>query len=66
MITSKPMEYCPFCGSYSLEVCSDSECDACWVLCKECGARGPKTETEIEAVVEWDNRYDIDEGEDNE
>jgi len=51
---------CPYCGSYGVEILG-----LYWAYCPECGAEGPKMDTEQEAGAEWDrvvNAIKTDEG----
>lgn len=40
---------CAYCGSYGVEISGKY-----WAYCPECGAEGPKMDTEEEAGAEWD------------
>ena len=54
------LKKCPFpsCGSDETEV--DCICDVYQVCCFNCGAQGPRSESEAEAIDLWNTRTGLD------
>ena len=49
------MRECPFCGKHQWSIQPNS-LDACSVMCRNCGARGPEALTSEGAFDAWNER----------
>jgi len=53
----KPLA-CPFCNGENLDLeTSESLVDEYFVSCATCNATGPVTDSEHDAIVEWNERF---------
>ena len=50
---------CPFCGSSSIKLESETNSNLAYAFCKECVSIGPSADNMFEAAYNWNNRENL-------
>lgn len=57
------LKSCPYCGFKAVTMLQLPDTSLYFISCKECGARGPQSQTKSGAAKEWNNSLNVSKSE---